>query len=206
MTTQELIDYYVGLIILQYSNLGNALATIQAHSTALIQNQIIDQVRQAFDVKTAIGAQLDILGSYVGVSRQAFGLVPGLYWSLPSYSGTLPGSFNGWASYTDPGPLVIKWLQYNDLNSLGYTLTDSQMRRLIQLKAALGSCQMGLGDIDNIMFSFFSTYVTVQDNENMSIAYLHQHTDPDPDQLWSIAVLENVLPHQAGVAFTVSEV
>lgn len=206
MTTQDLVDYYKGLLILQYSSQPNALATVDAVIGEVIQNQIISQVRDGFDVNTAIGAQLNILGTYVGVSRIAYGLVTGQYWSLPSYGDTLPGAFNGWASYTDPGPLTIRWLQYNDLNSLSYELTDNQMRRLIQLKAALGSCDMGLGDIDEIIYRFFSTYVDVVDNGNMSITYQHNHLDPDPDQLWSVAVLENILPHQAGVAFSVVEV
>lgn len=206
MTTAELVDYYVGLLILQYSNLNNALTTVQAHITALIQNQIADQLRNAFNVLTAIGAQLNILGQYVGITREAFGLVPGNYWSLPSVTDTLPNGFFGWASIYDATPPDIRWIQLIDEEALAYTLTDSQMRELIQLKAALGSCQMGLADIDNILYSYFGTYVNLVDNGNMSIRYEHSHLDPDPNKLWSVAVLENVLPHQAGVSVTILEV
>lgn len=205
MTTDEIITYYKSLLIIQYASLRNALGTIEAFITALIQSQIINQVQDGFDVTTAIGSQLDILGTYVGVTRHAFGLVPGSYWSLPFYSDTLPGTFNGWASYADTDPPIVKWLQYNDLNGLAYTLTDSQMRQLIQLRAELGHCQMGLGDIDNILYSYFGTYVTLIDNNDMSVIYQHDHLDPDPDLLWSVAVLENAFPHQAGVAVSFVE-
>lgn len=206
MTTQELCDYYVGLLVIQYSNLNNALATVEAHITALLQNQIADQLRNAFDLATAIGAQLNILGEYVGISREAFGLVPGDYWSLPSVNDTLPNGFFGWASIYDASPPTIQWLQLIDENALAYTLTDAQMQQLIGLKAALSSCDMGLADIDNILYSYFGTYVNLVDNGNMSIIYEHNHLDPDPNQLWSVAVLENVFPHQAGVSVTFLEV
>lgn len=206
MTTQELIDYYKGLLILQYSSLPNALGTVELNIAALIQNQIVDQVQNAFDVQTAIGAQLDILGTYVGVTRTAFGLVPAAYWDLPSYSDTVPGTYKGWASYADTDPPIINWIQYNDLNGARYSLSDTQMRLLIQLKAALDSCPMGLADIDNILYSYFGPYVSLVDNEDMTIIYEHQIADPDVNQLWAVALLENAIPHQAGVGVTFAEV
>jgi hypothetical protein len=206
MTTNDLINYYVGLLIMQYSNLANALATVQAHVTTLIQNQIADQLRNCWDVTTAIGNQLNILAQYVGVTREAYGLVPGDYWALPSVNDTLPGGFFGWASIYDASAPVILWLQLNDEESLPYTLTDIQLRKLIQLKAALSSCSMGLADIDNILYSYFGTYVNLVDNATMSIIYQHNHLDPDPNKLWSVVVLENILPHQAGVSVSIVEV
>jgi hypothetical protein len=202
MDTSDLINYYAGLLIVQYASLPNALATVQAYISALIQNQIIQQVQDGFDVKTAIGAQLDILGTYRGITRNAYGLAPGSYWSLPSYSDTLPGGFFGWASYADANPPLINWLQYNDTNSVPYAMTDPQMSLLIQLKAKLDSWDGTLGSLDSILYSFFTTYVTVIDQENMTIIYQHQNIDPDPNQLWTVAVLQNVFPHPAGVGVT----
>lgn len=72
MTNQEIIDYYANLLILQYKQKPKAYATIQA----LVQNVIMDQlpiaVQDAFDIDTAEGVQLDVLGKYAGVVRSAY--------------------------------------------------------------------------------------------------------------------------------------
>lgn len=71
MTTQELIDYYSNLLILQYKGKPKALATIQALVKPSIMDQLPFAVRDAFGVDTAIGVQLDVIGKYAGVSRIA---------------------------------------------------------------------------------------------------------------------------------------
>lgn len=205
MTTQELIDYYAGLLILQYSALGNAVETVKAITREFIQDQIVDKVRNGFDVETAIGAQLNILGTYRGALRVVFGVLPGDYWSLVPYADAAPNSYFGWAEYPDPDP-IWKFIQYNDLDALSYTLTDNQLRRLILLRAAIQSNLLGLGELDQILYSVFGSYVNVVDNEDMTIIYQHESSDPDPDGLWTVAVLSDSLPNPAGVSFTVVEV
>lgn len=73
MTTQDIIDYYANLLILQYKGKPNAYATIQAAVTPIIMDQLPDQVQNAFEIGTAVGVQLDILGKYVGVTRTGNG-------------------------------------------------------------------------------------------------------------------------------------
>lgn len=69
MTTQEIIDYYANLLIIQYKEKSKAYATIQA----LVEPMIIDQlplaVQDAYDLETCEGVQLDVLGKYAGVQR-----------------------------------------------------------------------------------------------------------------------------------------
>lgn len=205
MTDQDLINYYAGLLILQYSALDNAVGTVQAIITAAIQKQIVSAVRDGFDLDTAIGNQLTILGTYRGAPREVFGIISGQYWSLIPYADPLPDSYLGWGLYAGPDPTDL-WIQYSDVDSFPTTLTDSQLRRIIKLLALTSISAMGLGDLDNILYSVFGSYVNVVDNENMTITYNHQLADPDPDGLFAIAVLANALPHPAGVSFTVVEV
>lgn len=203
MTTDELISYYVGLLILQYASLGNAVQTMQALMGELIQDQIISQVNNSFDLANALGVQLNMLGTYRGVSRQVFGVAPGDYWSVVPYADPDPDLYFGLALYADADP-TWRTLEYNDLDALAYALTDDQMRRLIQFKAALSTSDQTLGSLDDILYQFFGTNVNLVDNEDMSITYQHQHTDPD--SLFNVAVLADALPHPAGVSFTVVEV
>lgn len=205
MTTDELIDYYKGLLILQYASRPNAVAEVDAFIRALVQNQIISQVGDGFDVTTALGAQLNILGTYRGINRVLFGISPGDYWSMVPCADPAPNSYFGWALAAGADP-TWRWLEVNDLDSVPYTLSDSQMRRLIQFAAAVDSWDGTLGNLDNILYTFFGVYVSLIDNENMSITYQHTASDPDPDSLFEIAKLADVLPHPAGIAFSVTEV
>lgn len=69
MTNQEIIDYYANLLIIQYKGKPRALA----HTKFLAEAGIIDQlpisVQSAYNLETAVGVQLDVIGKYVGVVR-----------------------------------------------------------------------------------------------------------------------------------------
>lgn len=71
MTTQELIDYYVGLLIIQYSGKPKAEGTVSAFVAPVVMDSLPLQIQTAFNIDTAVGVQLDVLGKYVGVSRSA---------------------------------------------------------------------------------------------------------------------------------------
>lgn len=60
--------YYSNLLILQYHNKPKAKATIEA-TVGLLPDELIQEVIAGFNIETAVGKQLDILGIYVGVDR-----------------------------------------------------------------------------------------------------------------------------------------
>ena len=72
MTTQEIIDYYANLLILQYISKPKAYATIQALVKPVIMDQLPLDVQNAFNVDTAVGVQLDVIGKYCGVTRYGY--------------------------------------------------------------------------------------------------------------------------------------
>ncbi len=69
MTDTELKRYYANLLLLQYRGKTNAYATIQALVKPVIMNQLPLAVQSAFDLETAVGKQLDVVGKYQGVTR-----------------------------------------------------------------------------------------------------------------------------------------
>ncbi len=70
MTDDELKSYYADLLILQFRSKPKAYATIKALVSGLIQNQLPFDLQDAFNIETAVGAQLDVLGEkYAGISR-----------------------------------------------------------------------------------------------------------------------------------------
>lgn len=60
--------YYSNLLILQYHNKPKAKATVEA-TVGLLPDELIQEVITGFNIGTAVGKQLDILGIYVGVDR-----------------------------------------------------------------------------------------------------------------------------------------
>lgn len=61
-------SYYSNLLIMQYHNKPKAKATIET-TVGLLPDDLIMEVINGFDIETAVGKQLDILGEYVGVDR-----------------------------------------------------------------------------------------------------------------------------------------
>lgn len=73
MTVEELKTYYADLLISQYKDKPNAYAMIKAIVDMAIMDLLPVDMRDAFDIDTAIGAQLDLLGKYQGIDRYSFG-------------------------------------------------------------------------------------------------------------------------------------
>lgn len=65
----EYTDYYADLLILQYKTQPNARATISALTDKVISDGILLDVINGFNLLTAKGKQLDILGKYIGLPR-----------------------------------------------------------------------------------------------------------------------------------------
>lgn len=61
-------SYYSNLLILEYHDKPKAKATIEA-TVSLMPDDLIQEVINGFDLNTAVGKQLDILGEYIGLSR-----------------------------------------------------------------------------------------------------------------------------------------
>lgn len=67
MTTLQ--DYYANLLIIQYNGLPKASQTIRLLTEVASGDEILNQLPEAFDVDTAVGAQLDLIGQFVGADR-----------------------------------------------------------------------------------------------------------------------------------------
>lgn len=72
MTDEQLQQYYSNLLILQYHNKTKAKAMIEALVLPIFMNQLPVGIQDCFDIETAEGVQLDVLGKYVGVSRNGY--------------------------------------------------------------------------------------------------------------------------------------
>lgn len=73
MTNSEFIAYYTNLLIVQYSRLPKAKAHIEALINLIAVIELLDEVQDAYDIDTAVGVQLDVIGEFpIGLPRKAF--------------------------------------------------------------------------------------------------------------------------------------
>jgi len=68
-TVNEIVDFYTNLLIIQYNQKPKARATIAAMVREMIANGVLFDIQDGFNLETATGTQLDILGKYIGIDR-----------------------------------------------------------------------------------------------------------------------------------------
>lgn len=166
-TKKIVLDYYANLLILQYRNKPKAIA----HIKELIKNATGDflfyRLYEFFDVDTAVGAQLDIIGKIVGAQREVLGLtIDKKYFSYESAPN--PHGFNKLGNIKKD---VLFKNRRNSKESV-YTLLDPDYRSLIKFKIVSNHAKATMGDIDDAIFEVFGNDATVINNKNMTITYM----------------------------------
>jgi len=193
--------YYANLLILQYKK-PKAMATIKALSRAAIADRITESVRDAFDIDTATGHTLDILGKYVGAQRTTYGVgATKEFFEFLEYGDTPDGGI-GFAEYGDD-PVSGLFLFYGAATRTAYALSDDEFRRVIQFLAKANAMFLSMEGIDDLLHDTFEDKVFLIDNEDMTITYHHDSTDTDT--LFSILEDAGFLPKPMGVSMSVVE-
>lgn len=163
---EELKSAYSNLLIVQYHDKPNAIATIKANIELLLSNMLLWKIRDCWDVddtELCIGAQLDIIGKWVGVDR---------YFVGQSFGDTLHLAFVDWDNISEPtvnqGGLR-DWnntrvtdgdlLTYDNVISVTNRLNDDDFRLLIKLKIIKNNTIMSCKNIDDSIFKLFANDV-----------------------------------------------
>lgn len=206
-TLNDLLNYYSNLLIVQYNGKPKAKATIELIANLILANLVIFQLRDGFDWKTAVGKQLDIIGKWVGVSRNYNG---NLYWgntflSYPASSQLVPSDLtdslqHGYSDYdtfeTDTGGV----LTYENLSYVEQYLSDDQYRIVIGLKIIKNSINHTCKNIDDAIWNYFNgeVYTTWTPHK---VTY---HYPADLATVIEVCNYKNVLPAPTGVAIDLS--
>lgn len=206
---QQLKEYYSNLLIVQYNGKPKAKATIELFVDLLFANVLILQIQDAFDWKTAVGVQLDIIGKWVGVSRSYNG---SLYWgntylSYPKSSQLVPNDNtdslqHGYSDYSTFDSDTGNILTYNDVGFVEQSLNDDDYRVVIGLKIIKNSINHTAKNIDDAIWDYFNgeVYTTWQS---------HQITYHYPASLTTIIEIcnyKNVLPAPTGVSILLNQI
>ena len=196
MNLSDTIAYYQNLLITQYRLKPKAKTTI-----ALIVNQALCdglpmQLARCFDLDFAVGAQLDILGRIVGVSRYAYGLdLTHTFFSFVMYTDTTERP--GFGRYADKPYTSSIWLRY--LSNSVLQMTDFEMLNCLKLKIIQNNRYTNLKDLSEAFWDAFQGGITLTDNRNMTITY---EVTPEFYRIVKIASYLNILPKSMGVAIS----
>ncbi len=206
MTDAELAATYTALLPIQWSGADtpNAQATINNLATTAIASQIVGQVLGGFALTNiygqtvAVGAQIDILGQFVGATRFLPTYNPTLtFFGMQDATGAYKPAAGGFGDASSGTPPTDYWLSTSAAVGSGYMLSDAQMILLIQYLAAVNHAYFSLSDIDSILYEFFGTHVTVAEGPSMTLTYTQSASDPGT--LFGIVNFLAAFPHPAGV-------
>ena len=118
----DLIDYYTSLLIVQYHGKSTAQQEIALATKTFTGDNVIPQI--VFDVDTAVGAQLDLIGKIVGLSRIAEGFEFGaIYYSYNDYAEPMPdASARGMSDVGDP--IIAPFKDFEEVRKSIYSMVS----------------------------------------------------------------------------------
>lgn len=204
----QLHEYYANLLIVQYNGKPKAQAHIKFLVDLIFANVILLQIQEAFDWRTAVGAQLDIIGKWVGVTRNYNGsfLWGNTYLSYPRSNQLTPDDetdnlqhgYSDYENFDDDGAV----LTYQDLGYVEQQLSDDDYRTIIGLKIIKNNINHTAKNIDDAIWTYFNgqVYTTWDD---MEITY---HYPASLTTLIEVCNYKNVLPAPTGVNIILREI
>lgn len=207
----DLQEYFANLIILQYRYAPENRALIKNLVNLIFANNLALQIRDlTVNVEESIGAQLDVVGKWVGVDRYYGGeLWDHPYLSFPYYSTIHDNSYNeyqgGFSTYltfadNDGGSLMYKeWQRIRtQINKMG----DEYFRSLIKLKIIKNSINHTCKNIDEAIWNWSegNVYTT------WDVMKLTYHYDSSYSNLITLAQHKHTLPCPTGCTLEIKEI
>lgn len=161
------INDYLKLIPSQYAKQPKFVAELTALIQPLVDVQNLDVVGP-FDLDTAVGVQLDVIGQWVGVSRDVATPLVGVYFSLDDANlGLDQGIMQG---PNDPSSGLVQ-------------LPDDQYRQLILARIANNQWDGTIEDAYHFLDPIFEpsgATLIIQDNRDMSMIIALVGGSPTP--------------------------
>jgi len=196
MNNDGLAKYYVNLLIIQYRGKPKAEKTIKAFVRLLVIFELINQVKNGFDITTAQGTQLDILAKYAGVRRKITGIdFSRRFFGYITYdTPDPPFKWTGYVTYAKPSAGSSKFFSYDENQAELLVLSDSELRLFIRVGIFRNSKTSSLKEIDDFLEEYLPA-VTAEEVGSMRIRFI---VPDNLDYLFPIIKSEGLLPRSAG--------
>lgn len=192
----DTIEYYKDLLIIQYNDKEKARATVDLHVRTLLKDNLPCAIQDGYNIETAVGVQLDVLGKYIGVDRFfSLSTLIGNFFGFTSYSTLDTDTTVGMTDFANYDTDLGGFASYDDIVS-NQKLSDSNYRFILKLRIIQNNSNHSHKSIDDGLFAFFGSGLIMSANNNMTIAYFV--TSPNV-ALATIAFNKGVLPRPMGV-------
>lgn len=149
---------YIALVTSEHRDRPKYIASLSAAlEQVLAASTLLEAVNEAFDIDTAVGQQLDIIGEWVGRSRYIGVPLPNVYFT---WGGT---AALGWGSGVWKG-------QFDPVSGLA-SLGDEDYRILLKAKIAANHWDGTVPGAYEVWANIFDSDIEllIQDNQNMTM-------------------------------------
>ena len=136
---EKIIEYYKNLLIIQYHNKVKARETVAEWVKCMSGDALFLQLQNAFDIDKAVGAQLDLIGKFVGLQRNALNddkykillkmkiLRNNIFPSMKNIDDALYDSFGSLIVMNNDKDMSITYIVDNNLSDIAQILIDEDL-------------------------------------------------------------------------------
>lgn len=175
---EDLIRYFTNLLILQYKNKPRAKATIEAltrNAFSDTQNNIFPiEVQNAYDLDTAVGEQLDVLGKYLGYDRILPIPIDNTF-KFAEYNESINPE-QGYSEYND-NKTTYPYAEYRYSTYDYYSMVDLPYRKVLKMISYLKGKPLSLGNINDALEYAFNGDIYVVENDKEIEYHLLQEAE-----------------------------
>lgn len=152
---KTLVDY-LNIITSEYRNQPNFIAMVSADIGVPLQVQaLMESMIPLFDLDLAVGAQLDVIGKWVGISRYIAIPIPGVFFTWDGVDPSVGWDYGTWQPANLPAEVT--------------SLPDDAYLLLIKAKIAANQWDGTVPGAYAIWDTLFpTTTILIQDNQNMT--------------------------------------
>ena len=199
---EGLVEYYANLLIVEYRDKPKAFETIKAIITQAVIDCLPIEVRDGFNIDTAVGDQLDIVGKYFGKSRTFNGTVFDKdFYGFATYAVPAPTQ-NGFSTYTSEkiSSGQYGYITFYEGAQSSFSLTDPDYRTLLHLIGIGNNSNHSGFQIDTRLFNIFGGTIIPYDGQDMTMVYIFP---TESSALLEIVRTNDCLPKPMGVGIII---
>lgn len=193
---KDVVKYYTDRMANIYRSKPKASAQVALFVKQMLADNLASELNPAYDIDQAVGAQLDVIGKYVGADRDVqvpdtrpyFGFVTADY---PVGDQNQHGFILAASVFINMDAI---WYRCAFVDQSTSQLSDYAYAQLIKLKISTNFSDDTMGSVQEQIAGFFPGQLQLRDNLDMSMTYFFGSKFDLPT-----SVLKNYLPRPMGV-------
>ena len=213
---EDIKEWIINLLIVQYRQAKRNRSLIGKLVELIFANCLILQIRDlCLSVEKSEGAQLDVVGKWVGVDRYYNGieLWEHPYLSFINYSDIqdadfpdnldpMQGGFSTYTTFADNDGGFLTYKAWQDTRTAVNKLGDDIFRQLIKLKIIKNSINHTQKNIDKAIYKWSSGHVYT----TWGVMKVTYNYDSEYKNLMTIAQYKDILPSPTGCEIVLQSV